>query len=65
MNTLAKTLNPDNIVKLSKDSLGMSGATTVKEAMPKLTIIARENNLDLNTAKGWKTAIELLENKKS
>ena len=48
-------LQPKVIVERSRRFM------TVSEAIPELSLIAREEGIDLNTASGWQEAIRILD----
>lgn len=45
---LSEILTPGAILERSRKALGMSGAMTIPEAMPELSVIAKRENLNLN-----------------
>lgn len=57
---LSEILDKEAIVKLSKTSLALRGRT-VSECLPELSIIARDEGIDLNNAKGWSEAVRILD----
>lgn len=56
---LSKILEPKAIVRASEESLGLKGKT-VAECLPRLTVIAKEEGLNLNRKRDWDKAINLL-----
>lgn len=62
--SLEEILNPKNIIKRSKESLGMSGAMTVSEAMPRLSVIAKEKGKNLNNPDHFKECVEIMNNER-
>lgn len=57
---LQEILEPGAIKERSKTALALRGAETVDEMIPELTIIARENNLNLNNPSDWKEGVRIL-----
>lgn len=57
---LAEMLTPKAIKEQSNTSLALKGRT-VSECLPELSIIARDEGIDLNTAKGWSEAVRIMD----
>ena len=62
---LSEILNVEAIVKRSKKALGMSEATTLKEAMHPLQLIARKYNLKLHFKREYDRALEILKKERA
>lgn len=58
--TLEEILKPSNIIKRSKSALGMAGAMRVSEAMPRLTVIAKEKGFNLNNPDHFKECVKIM-----
>ncbi len=57
---LQEILMPSAIKERSKTALALRGSETVSEMLPEISIIARENNLNLTNPADWKEAVRIL-----
>lgn len=57
----AEIFDPKNIVSLSRSQQKMREAMTVDECLPELSIIARENDLNLNIGIEWREAVNIMD----
>ncbi|KKN74686.1 hypothetical protein LCGC14_0388880 [marine sediment metagenome] len=53
----SEILEPENIVKASRRSMGISKATTLSECMPRLSQIAKETGKNLNNTSEFKECV--------